>query len=290
MADGNETQDTNPGTDNTEVVTENTIPATTEETSVTSPSTLPTDREVKEEGTDVSEKTEEDESNTADTVEDTSTTTTTDVNGLELDSDGYYKDTGTPEVDSVVALFREAKIDAKDAQPIFDKFIETLDFASIDKEAVVKLIGEDKADIVMTKLENYSIKEIRSREEAIKEFDKALDGKWKDVVAWSKESLKPEEASEYNELLGVGGKARELALADLKARFEGADKEGSNKLLTPTSTTNTDSDYISAKDFRIENAKLTPNNGSYPTPAQQKAIQDLLDRRGRSIAKERSQR
>jgi hypothetical protein len=141
----------------------------------------------------------------------------------ELDKDAWGT-TGSDTGDAVLLKLQESGIAPDKAKALLYDAVKAGDPTKIDKDALVKELGEASANIVLTGIDNF-IKESTARNnEVVKALHETVGGEdnWNTLRDWAKANLKADEIDEYIELIDRGGLAAKMAAKDLTERYEKA--------------------------------------------------------------------
>lgn len=207
---------------------------------------------------------------------------------LPRDKDGYYQETGIPEVDAIVADLKESGIASKRADRIFAEAMASLDVEKLNMKELTKAVGKDKAEVIKMRAQLFFLNEKQVRQDMIHSIDKAADGKWGEVTTWARQNLDRDVRDNYRAMIASGGLQRDLAVADLISKSGVLATEAqADPLITPDQGRSmADSTYLSKEDFQKETRKLPRQGGILTTPEAIKK-QEILDaRRLKSIKME----
>lgn len=141
----------------------------------------------------------------------------------QLDGD-VWGSTGSEVGDTVLLKLQESGITPDKAKALLYDAVKAGDPSKIDKDALVKELGEASANIVLTGIDNFIKENAAANEAVLKAVHEAVGGEknWDTLRDWAKANLKPEEITEYIDLIDQGGLAARMAAKDLNERYEKA--------------------------------------------------------------------
>ena len=130
----------------------------------------------------------------------------------------------------------------------------------------MKEIGEASANIVLTGIDNFIKENAAANQAVLTTVHETVGGEsnWNTLRDWAKANLKPEEISEYIDLIDQGGLAARMAAKDLNERYE---KAGNTSLNTATQ-------IVPQANNQQQQADITPLSAKEYFAACEKAQRD----------------
>lgn len=145
-----------------------------------------------------------------------------------------------PAADGIVAILKEANVDVKVSDEIFREAAETGDLTKINKEKLVELVGEAKANMVMLAAQDYYTRTMGVVQESVTAVHEAVGGEaaWQALQKWAaakqeKDPAFKKQCEDYNRMFDLN---KTSAVMAAKALREAYNADPKNKSLTTNIT------------------------------------------------------
>lgn len=156
----------------------------------------------------------------------------TDDNSVDDNADDVdeFPTSDDPSLNAALGLMKAAGMTAEKLAEHFGEAINTGDLSKIDREALNKEIGEDKAELVMAGVTKWSADAGAATLEAARQVQQSVGGaeNWAKMTAWAKQAAKSDPALKkeiqgITDMLNGNAVARKLGAQEFK-RLYNADK------------------------------------------------------------------
>lgn len=132
-----------------------------------------------------------------------------------------FESTGSEVGDSVLTLIQNAGGTPEQARALLYEAVSENDMSKIDQSALEKLVGKEKAVLVIAGAKSYS-QELSARNKEVGDtLTSSVGGKenWELVSGWAKKNLSEAERRELAELSNRGGNYSKFAANELLSRY-----------------------------------------------------------------------
>lgn len=168
---------------------------------------------------------------------------------------------------SVLNLMATSGLDPQAAKALLFDAVQGGDVTKIDKAALEKAVGKDKAALILVGAKAY-IAEAEAKNADVLTTITAVTGSkenWEKMRDWSKDNLSEDEIADYAEMLNAGGAKARFAVADMKAKYEAKNTSLTDGTVIPKATgqqIDPDKQPLSRKDYYAAMEKLQRTGGN----------------------------